>query len=366
MCLFCPPTFHNLTITMSLEFLHKYRAHRLDSYGAQPLLLDQPGGKENGQRSGLNVILDFERNPDDWQPIDLSHLNDWQPQQWPERPIRFVDGKDVGQTIGTIRSPKGPLSPIRLAQIGGVAMRVEDGECRREHYEAAAYVCVIEDLFPSEDVAHLAVQLEKHGFHLLRASGRDASPDYDFERLRHAADNRTKEAMTEVEERVVARAAEVPTIADGLLEPRIRHLEAAQSPVFGVIKTHYRNYLHPLGLQVLYQLEAGQRTPAFVLASEKSPHLISWYVRLAGGGDSFPNYGVVRVEIAKAWYEAQAHDTEFIDRLSRTIYVYRSREGSYDRSAISLHPIVRAEESLGAIMRRTGMLMNRFYRLAGL
>lgn len=77
--------------------------------------------------------------------------------------------------------------------------------------------------------------------------------------------------------------------------------------------------------------------------------------------------------MALKWFEANGYgDTsvtqrgiEFINQLSRTVYEYRCRTSSYRRAAISLHPIVRAEESLGALMSPRGVLRNKFYRLMG-
>ena len=57
---------------------------------------------------------------------------------------------------------------------------------------------------------------------------------------------------------------------------------------------------------------------------------------------------------------------DFVNQLSLAIYDYRCRERSYDRAAVSLHPIVRAEESLSALFSSMGSLTNRFYRLTGL
>lgn len=95
-------------------------------------------------------------------------------------------------------------------------------------------------------------------------------------------------------------------------------------------------------------------------------------MRLAGG-DAVPNLGYVRIEVSLNWFEARGYGSgeinprgvEFINQLSRAIYEDRGREISYDRAAISLHPIVRAEASLGTLFCRGGRLRNNFYRLMG-
>src|SRR5262249_30189661 len=123
--------------------------------------------------------------------------------------------------------------------------------------------------------------------------------------------------------------------------------------------------LHSTGLQILYDLEVGERTPVFTMPNDKHP-IASWYVRLAGAAGTLPNWGIVRVEVSLDWFEARGRDWTIVDKLSRMLVDYRSRENSYDRAAVSLHPIVRAEESLGALLLPENMLASRFYRLTGL
>jgi len=92
--------------------------------------------------------------------------------------------------------------------------------------------------------------------------------------------------------------------------------------------------------------------------------VVSWYLRFAGG---MPNYGLVRVELPQKWFEqVKGHDFGYVDQLSRLLYDYRCRDQSYDRAAISLHPTVRAEQTLTALFQPLSMLMSRFYRLAAL
>ena len=79
-----------------------------------------------------------------------------------------------------------------------------------------------------------------------------------------------------------------------------------------------------------------------------------------------PTYGIVRIEVPQKWFESRGFDSQFIDQLSQVICAYRCRESSYGRAPVSLHPIVRAEESLGALFMPTNILTNRFYRLTGL
>jgi hypothetical protein len=90
-------------------------------------------------------------------------------------------------------------------------------------------------------------------------------------------------------------------------------------------------------------------------------------VRLAGAHGSLPNWGLVRVELPLLWFErlGDAAGLEHVNRLSLALCEYRCRERSYGRQAVSLHPIVRAEQLLGALFGHGTQLASRFYRVAG-
>jgi hypothetical protein len=346
---------------MGLSFVQAYCGCRLDQYDPQPPLWDElPDDEQNENR----VDLDYEMSQDSWETITPYLPDSWRPSDWPERPVRFVDGKDVGRTVAWLRAPGGYPVPVRLSEIGGVTMQVIDGECRREFAATERVVSMVADVFPWDEVESFAAALQANGFRLLPAFPPDGTPSYDFEKMRKAAQNRSNDEMGVLEEAALAQESNVPSIVDGRLEPCQGGFEPDQSPVFGVIKTHYKNYLHPIGMQLLYQLEVGQRTPVFSLPKEKLP-VVCWYIRLSGGGAT-PNWGLVRVEAPMQWFEAHGCDWNFVNRLSRTIFEYRCRERGYSRAAVSLHPIVRAEKSLGALFSPMSILTNCFYRLTGL
>jgi hypothetical protein len=355
---------------MGLEFLHDYGGCRVDPYDPQPSLTDEwpPEGNGEGEET---VDLDYERDRDDWQALTPQVPSGWRPQAWPERPIRFIDGKDVGDTVAWVRAPGGQPAPIRLAQIGSIVTRVSDGRCRREFCLVERVVAMVADFFPWNGVEGFAAALQEHGFRFLPAQKPGQQPGqrlnplacFDFETMRKAAQNRSYDEMGLLEEAALGQDPEVPSVVDGRLEPRAGGFSQTD-PVFGVVKTHHKNYLHPRGMQLLYTLEAGQRTPVFRLPHEKLP-VVSWYVRLSGGAAT-PNWGLVRVEAPWRWFEARGKDWDFVDQFSRLLCEYRCRERSYARAAVSLHPIVRAEESLGALFHPRTMLAHRFYRLTHL
>jgi hypothetical protein len=184
--------------------------------------------------------------------------------------------------------------------------------------------------------------------------------------MRQATENRSKDEMSRWERLALSQEIDTPTLIDGRLQPRRGEFTCDDKPVVGLVKTHSRNYLHPQGWQVFYSLQPGQRTPAFRIDG-RYIGIVSWYLRLDGSRGEMPNYGIVRVEMAQRFFET-ALEKNFgcLDRLSRMIIRLRCRDQSYGRAAISLHPIQRAEESLGAMMIPTEVLVSRFYRLTGL
>jgi hypothetical protein len=344
------------------DFMQQYGGRRLDGYSPPPPLWDEPDGENEPDEE---ADLDYEFPAADWEAVDPALPFGWHAREWEEGPVRYVDGKDVGETVAWLKAPGGYPAPIRLSQIGGVVVRLVDGECRREIEIVDRVVSMVADLFPWEEVESFAADLQAHGFRLLPAQAPENKPSYDFEKMRKAAQNRSNDEMGVLEEAVLASAPGAPAVVDGRLEPRSGGFSSTE-PVFGVIKTQRRYYLHPLGMQLLYELAPGQRTPVFALPSAKLP-VVSWFVRLAGGGGTMPNWGIVRVEAPKSWFEqVRGQDFGFVDRLTRLVWEYRCRDRSYGRVDVSLHPVVRAEEKLGALFVPNSLLTSRFYRLGHL
>jgi hypothetical protein len=348
---------------VALNLIRAYGGGRLDAYPPQPT-------DDEDEEPDESIDHAYERPPDDWTPIDTAMPNGWRPRDWPLCPARFVDGKDEGEIVTCPFSPQGHPIPVRLSEIGAVVMRVDDdGEVRREFAVTERVVSFVAEVYPWSEVEAFAAALQEAGLRLLPARPPGERPSYDYEKMRKAAQNRSLTEMGALEEAALGIDADVPTVVDGRLEPRVGGFDQAHSPVFGVIKTHAETYLHALGFQILYGLKPGERTPAFALRSGDKRRLsvVSWYVRLAGGPDSMPSWGYVRVEAPLRWFEEQRQrDFGVLDRLSQTLYRYRCLQRSYARAPVSLHPIVRGEASLGALFTPFGALKSRFYRLNGL
>lgn len=353
------------------EFVRRHGGRRIEGFDPLSFLSSAPADARD--QSGESE-LEFELPLDNWRAIAPALPAEWRAGNWEERTLRFVDGCDQGDTVIWMRAPRtGEPIPVRLSQIGAAVIEVRDRRMHRVWNINEKVVSFVSDAFDWEEIEIFARALAQHGFRLLaaRPDGGYLSPD--FEPMRKAAQNRTNEEMTRLEEAALAWSCEVPTIVDGRLEPRSSGFDARTSPVMGVVKTHHTNYLHPAGMGLLYLFEPGQRTPVF-LRLEDRLKVVSWYVRLAGGAGSLPNTGYVRVEVAWGWFAAQFGESctispdaiAYVDALSQLVYNYRCRSASYSRAAISLEPIVQAEQKMKALLLPSGPLLSQFYRVCDL
>jgi hypothetical protein len=354
-----------------MEFLRRHGARRVREFAPQPELLTDSNPLAKDEEK---VDLDYERPSCDWAPLPLPCEY---PHDWAQGPQRFVDGKDVGRTIAWLQSEDGFPVPIRLAEVGAIALRVMDNgrgqkELRREWDKVERVVAFMADLFPWHEVEEFAYALQGTGFRLLPVYAGDDENEgplnfFDFESMRKRAGDSSKNEMLRLEREALGQDNATPSLVDGSLETHSAGF-GQSDPVVGLVKTHSRNYLNAEGWRTYYQLEPCQRTPAFCVPGRQRRALdvISWYVRLDGARGELPNYGVVRVEVPKPFFEDNGKDWTYLDRVSKLICNYRCRDAGYGRAAISIHPIQRAEESLGSLFTQSDTLISRFYHLTGL
>jgi hypothetical protein len=346
---------------MGLDFLQKHGGRRLTVDTTLPVPQNYLIDPESDLQEEID--LDLEISSSQWRAFDCANVSDWRPSDWEESPLRFVDGKDVGQTVAWVRSPDEYPVPIRLAQIGSIVMTIIDGELRREYLSLKKVASMVGTSFSESEIAGFSSELESKGISFLLARHEAA---FEFEKLRRAAQNRTKDEMIVLEERALLKNHQIPTIVDGRLEAHSSGFDKDKSPVFGVIKTHYRNYLHPAGMQLLYQLKVGQRTPYFKLAPYQRLPLVTWYLKLSDEIGSTPAWGFVRIEASFDWFTNTHKDEHFVNKLSKVVYEYRCKEKSYRRAPVSIHPIVRAEESLASHFQPESKIVSDFYRYTSL
>lgn len=349
---------------MSLDFLRHYGARRLRQYVDQPPLILAADAAEN-EDDKPTVALDFESPPEAWQPRSVV-ADTVDPEALPSR---FIDGCHYGETIAWLRDAAFHPFPVRLAEIGGVCMRIEGRALVREFVYVERVVALIVETFPWREIEIFAAQLSEMQLRLLPATlpkldDERRGPTHDFERMREQTRIRSQYEMETLEELALCQKLDELSLVDGRLG-RMQFRDLSRYDVVGVIKQQRENYLHPRGWEVLYGLEPGQRTPAFRVPSKNLP-VVSWYLKLDGAHGTMPNWGVVRVEIGCAHFERQRCQFGYLDRLSNALFHLRCRQGSYARAPVSLEPIVRGEDSLKSLLTAPAMLAQRFYHLTGL
>ena len=324
------------------------------------------------QRKAPDVKLDFEYQPENWQPhriSDCTTLGDC--DDWELRPRRFVDGKDVGRTVAWLQTePDGFPVPLRLSVVGAIAMHNDGGTLKRHWHDVQRVLTMATDCFDAQHIAEFAEAL---------ASSRDnirlhpvpCPPEglgFDFERTGGRTRSESRKQMNELEKQAMRAEPWVPTLVDGRLDAHNGGFDPELSPVLGLVKSHHVEYFAADAncWNCLYSLEPGQRTPAFIIKSKSASYdVVSWYLRMCGSNGEMPNWGIVRVEVTEPFFKGHC-DFSAIDRWSKLICEYRCRDESYGRSAVSIHPIVRAEQSLGEVFTSLDTLAHRFYRLTGI
>lgn len=347
---------------MSLDFLLHYGGRRLRRYLEQPLLESHT---DEEAEEGPKVTLDFELAADAWVSRTVTSDSP-DPAAVPQR---FIDGCHSGETVAWLMDSANHPIPIRLAEIGGVCMRIDGRALRRECVHIERVVSLIVDPFPWHEVESFATALMETGIRLLPAKlpmiekgKRGLSHDYELMRKQtHAT---PQDEMGVLEELALCQDLGSLSLVDGRLG-RFHKVDLPTHDVIGVIKRHSEYYLHSKGWEVFYSLEPGQRTPAFQLRSKELP-VVTWYLRLEGAHGAMPNWGIVRVEISIAHFERQRCNFSYLDRLSNALLHLRCRQNSYARAPVSMDPIVRAEESLKSLLTPPATLAQRFYHLTGL
>lgn len=329
-------------------------------------LEDDIGHDRGGETKLPNVQLSYEREPSKWQAHQVSCCDERGSvtiadlDTWNLRPICFVDGKDVGRAAAWLNVHGYPV-PLRVSQIGAVSMRNDNGQLRRDWESVQRVVSFITDYFPPDEVEQFRSELEAGGFTLLSVPMPEEKYRFDFEIVAGRTRTRSRYAMNLLEKQALQSTANRPCIVDGRLDQHAGAYDPDTAPILGVVKSHHQLYLQEseAACATLYRLEPGTRTPVFLLPDKK---IVTWYVRLCGSNGELPNWGTVRLEVPQPFFE-NTLDRDFgcVDAYSRLVCEYRCRDDSYGRAPVSLHPIVRAEESLGALFMPVEKLMHHFY-----
>jgi hypothetical protein len=328
-------------------------------YVALPILEQVENEDEQALQSRMRE-LSWEVPASSWRPIDCGGV----PRGCPGR---FIDGTLASRTIGAIWVD-GVRRPLVLAAVGALELRLEHAALVRppDGLALRTVLCLVCNGLPAEERAELAAGCSGLAIQLLAAESPDVT--VDFEVLRRRSFDLAKQAMETQERDLLLREPTRPALIDGLLERRLITIASQEMPVVGMVKRQLRQYLPNSHVGLLYELEPGQRTPAFTLETEHA-RIVTWYLRLSTTENAGPSYGLVRLAmpleyLSNAFLDSTGRSEE-ISALSAFIRTLRHREASYRRVGVSLEPIVRVEDELRAVMPSINELAARVLRSLG-
>jgi hypothetical protein len=265
-----------------------------------------------------DVVVDVEVAAADWQPV-AAPVAGAHPSL-----VLFVDGVRRVEARVWIDEADDNVAPgICASYAAGVvacdgAARVVDTEIRRGLFTASTAASPIASRHGT-----FAVQMAKA-----------ASP----EMLALALQERMAVAEVAVAQRVRADVTSDDDllVVDGPLRDR-QNLPRT----VGMIKTHNVAYLPPDQNRVVGRLRAGERTPVFTVATNRSRH--SWYLALPGGEDA-PWAGIVRCEASA---DLPAPDAVALaEQTAAVLPRFASERYKEPRAPQNLYPIAGLEREL--------------------
>jgi hypothetical protein len=344
------------------ELARRYDAWPLNDRPYEPLpLADQALDQDEEALKARLRQLSYELPASEWRPIPCGG----EPL---DSPRRFIDGSVFSRSVAAL-SVEGRRRPVLLACLGALALHLEGGRLVRPpgDFRLRTVLCLLSNGMPQEDLHRLAEGVAASGIELVVSETAELTAD--FEVLRRRTWDLAKERMEEAEREVLFAAPDIPAVVDGLLERRLVTVASQAMPAVGVVKRQMRRYLPDSHLNLLYDLAAGQRTPAFLLETEHAT-VVSWYLRLSAADGLSPGYGIVRLAVSQDYLERRFPATEDrwaqLSALSDWLRALRCREGSYPRAGVSLEPIVRVEDELHALLPDIRQVAARLQRALGI
>lgn len=150
-------------------------------------------------------------------------------------------------------------------------------------------------------------------------------------------------------ERELAREAPADqlVVLDGPLPER-----GGPPDTIGYVKSHHMAYLPDAQAATVGKLEAGQRTPLFVIQTNRSRY--SWYLRLPGPRSGHPWAGVVRCEASADLGVDRA--VALADRSAATLPRFASQPHKEARAPQNLYPIAGLERRLKRLLGDAALL----------
>lgn len=163
-----------------------------------------------------------------------------------------------------------------------------------------------------------------------------ASPLQGLQNVRRSEEVRLGQALVE---------RELPLV---ILDGPLTFFAETQTPVIGLVKTLHRMYLEPAQAAILWDLEAGERTPVFAI-EEGRFHRYSWYLRLARRSPLEHGLaGVIRLETLIGVGKDEA--VRLADVTARHLPAFATLHAWDPRAPQNLYPVSALESHLAHLM----------------
>jgi len=311
------------------------------------------GEDELRDQEGKVLDLTFEQEAESWAPISCNDANveDVRLPQW------FLDGSVMSLEIaGSARDTIGFPRVIRAGQMGVGATCANPSVSNRKMFwrfvalNAAGYSMFdIEPLRQDLNTAEIPHDL---------VAWQPEEEELDLTSVRSSVRIAARDEMLD-RERMLVMSLQEATYVDG------RYTDHADpnTPflVVGIIKSQRARFLSGRPLQVLYELEAGQRTPAFLILSSgrrwRDMRIVTFYVRLTSPAIVGPGGGLARVEMSEQYFlNSIQRDFALCDDIAAQLSELRTHDANYARGAVTLEPIRQIERELHLIFRDTRMV----------
>jgi hypothetical protein len=342
------------------DALKRLRARPMDAPALDPLYPHDPCDEDPEPAAKADV--DYEMPKADWEPrMGRSDCAD--------PPRRFIDGSLKPHLVMSLEDSRGRPRPVILATIGAVALDLQptdEGAERLSRHSFRRGTCLVflANGLDVRDIDILSRACASEGISVVAPPTDKISSDFDEVRL-HTLEY-VRRQMLALEADLLRSDPLAPTIVDGLLDQRLADFTAHNLPAVGVVKRQLRTYLHPGGVRLVYALREGERSPAMLLDTTRG-EFVSFYLRLGKENGAMPHSGVVRVMLSRERFEALECSWSYLDGLAQWITKLRCRRtSSYTRAAISLEPIVHAEEHIKSLLPDLGERVGKFNRITGL
>jgi hypothetical protein len=324
-------------------------------------LADQAAPEDEDAMRIRTRQLSYELAAGDWQPVPCAGSP-------AEPPTRFIDGSVFSRTVAVL-TVDGSRRPAILACLGALALDMDGRRLVRPagSLRAETVLCLLSNDVPEDHLLALGEGLGRLEIGLLASETEELAAD--FEVLRRRTWDLAKQRMEEAEQAVLFDQPNVPALVDGLLERRVVTAASQEMAAVGMVKRHHKQYVDDAHLNLLYELEPAERSPAFLIET-KNAGFVSWYLRLSAADNVAPGYGVVRLTMPLAYLEHRfpraAERFAEVSAISHYVCGLRHREGSYARMGISLEPIVRVEDELHAVLPDIRQATARLHRAMGI